>query len=289
MGTLYIVATPVGNLEDITLRALRILKEADLIACEDTRHTAKLLTRYGISTPRESYHKFNEESRTPRLIQMLRDGKNIALVSDSGTPLVSDPGYELVACCRKEGIPVVPIPGPSAAIAALIGSGLPADSFFFAGFLPARGSLRRSKLGTLASIPATLILYEAPHRLLNSLQDMVAILGNRRATMARELTKVHEEFLHGTLSEILDSLRTRNEIQGEVTLVVERGDEAAAIESVYPALIRKHLEEEIGRTGLSRNEALKAIAKKRGISRRDAYRALDAELRTIGDHAEGES
>jgi 16S rRNA (cytidine1402-2'-O)-methyltransferase len=279
MGTLYVVATPVGNLEDITLRALRILKEADLIACEDTRHTSKLLTRYAIGTPRESYHKFNEESRTPRLIQMLREGKNIALVSDSGTPLISDPGYELVACCRNEGIPVVPVPGPSAAIAALIGSGLPADSFFFAGFLPARGSQRRSKLETLAPIPATLIFYEAPHRLLNSLEDMLAILGNRRAAMARELTKVHEEFLHGTLSEILDSLRTRNAIQGEVTLVIERGDDVAAIEYVCPSSIREHLEEEISRTGLSRNEALKAVAKKRGISRRDAYRALDEELR----------
>jgi len=279
MGKLYIVATPLGNLEDITLRALRVLKECDLIACEDTRHTAKLLTRYSIGTPRESYHKFNEASRAPRLIQMLREGKNIALVSDSGMPLISDPGYELVSCCRKEGIQVIPVPGPSAVVAALAASGLPADNFFFAGFLPARGSLRRRRLEALASVPATLILFEAPHRLLASLEDMVSILGNRRATMARELTKIHEEFFHGTITELLDNLRARAAIQGEVTLVIERG-EAHTIESVWPASIRQHLDEEITRTGLSRNEALKSVAKKRGISRREAYNQLTDELRT---------
>ncbi len=278
MGILYLVATPVGNLEDITLRALRVLKEVDLIACEDTRHTARLLTRYSIGTPRESYHKFNEESRTPRLIQMLRDGKNIALVSDSGTPLISDPGYELVSCCRRGGIQVVPVPGPSAAITALIGSGLPADSFFFAGFLPARGSLRRRRLQELASVPATLVLYEAPHRLVSSLEDMAAILGARRASMARELTKIHEEFLHGTLSELLDIIRARPEIQGEITLVIERG-EAPAVESIWPDSIKEHLEQEMSKTGLSRNEALKAVAKQRGITRREAYDRLSDELR----------
>jgi 16S rRNA (cytidine1402-2'-O)-methyltransferase len=279
MGILYLVATPIGNLEDISLRALRILKESHLIACEDTRHTSKLLTRYGITTPKESYHKFNEETRTPRLLQMLRDGKDIALVSDSGTPLVSDPGYELVSCCRKEGIQVIPVPGPSAAIAALIGSGLPADTFFFAGFLPPRASLRRRKLEELAAIPATLIIFEAPHRLLASLQDMAAIWGARRASMARELTKIHEEFLHGTIPELLEILRTRPGIQGEVTLVIERGG-TTAIESVWPESIREHLAEEMERTGLARNDALKSVAKQRGISRREAYDALNDELQT---------
>jgi 16S rRNA (cytidine1402-2'-O)-methyltransferase len=282
MGTLYLVATPIGNLEDITLRALRILKEVDLIACEDTRHTSKLLTRHGITTPRESYHKFNEQNRTPRLIQMLHEGKNIALVSDSGTPLVSDPGYEIVAGCRREGIQVVPVPGPSAAITALVGSGLPTDTFFFAGFLPPRSSLRRRKLEELASVPSTLILFEAPHRLLASLEDMSAVLGPRRATLARELTKIHEEFLHGTLPELLEILRTRPAIQGEITLVIERG-EIASIESVWPESIKQHLEEEIGKTGLPRNEALKAVAKQRGISRREAYDALTCELQNQGD------
>lgn len=282
MGILYLVATPIGNLEDVTLRALRILKEVDLIACEDTRYTARLLTRYGIGTPRESYHKFNEESRTPRLIQMLQDGKNIALVSDSGTPLVSDPGYELVAACRNEGIQVIPIPGPSAAIAALAGSGLPSDRFYFAGFLPARGALRKRKLEELAGIPATLIFYEAPHRLLAALDDMITVFGERRASVARELTKIHEEFLHGTLPELLAILQSRPRIQGEITLIVDQGD-AVAPPSVYPDSIKQHLEEEIARTGLSRNEALKSVAKQRGIPRKEAYNWLNNELRGTND------
>jgi 16S rRNA (cytidine1402-2'-O)-methyltransferase len=285
MGILYIVSTPVGNLEDITLRALRILKEVDLIACEDTRHTSKLLSRYSIGTPRESYHKFNEESRTPQIIGMLREGKNIALVSDSGTPLVSDPGYELVSSCRAEGIQVIPIPGPSAPIAALIASGLPADTFFFAGFLPARGSMRRRKLEELASIPSTLVVFEAPHRLLASLEDMIAIFGPRRASMARELTKIHEEFLHGTLPELLEILQARSEIPGEITLVIEPG-EKISIPLVFPDSIKQHLEEEIRKTGLARNEALKAVARQRGITRRDAYAQLNDELQSVNDRDE---
>jgi 16S rRNA (cytidine1402-2'-O)-methyltransferase len=277
MGTLYLVATPIGNLEDITLRALRILKEADLIACEDTRYTARLLTRYDITTPRGSYHKFNEESRTQRLLQLLREGKTIALVSDSGTPLISDPGYALVSGCRKEGIPVIPVPGPSAAIAALAGSGFPSDSFYFAGFLPARGAPRRRRLEELAGIPSTLILYEAPHRLLDSLEDMTAILGTRRACIARELTKIHEEFLQGTLPEILDLLRARPRIQGEITLIIERGHATPAA-SEWPASMKRHLEAEMKKSGLSRNEALKCVAKQRGISRRKAYNLLNEEL-----------
>jgi len=280
MGTLYLVGTPIGNLEDITLRALRILKEADLIACEDTRHTAKLLARYGIATPMESYHKFNEATRAQQLVQRLREGKNIVLVSDSGMPLISDPGYELVSCCRKEGIPVIPVPGPSAALAALIGSGLPVDSFYFAGFLPPRAGLRKRRLGALSSIPATLIFYEAPHRILSSLEDMIAVLGERRACMARELTKIHEEFLHGTLPEILADLRARPGIKGEITLVIEQGEQIQA-NAVYPDSIMQHLEQEMNKSFLPRNEALKSVAKRRGISRRDAYRQLIAELDSI--------
>jgi 16S rRNA (cytidine1402-2'-O)-methyltransferase len=279
---LYLVATPVGNLEDITLRALRILKEADLIACEDTRYTARLLTRYGIRTPRESYHKFNEQSRTPRLIRMLREGKNIALVSDSGTPLVSDPGYELVSSCRREGIEVIPIPGPSAAIAALVGSGLPADSFFFAGFLPARRSLRKRRLQELAGIQASIILYEAPHRLISSLEDMAAILGSRRACVARELTKVHEEFLQGSLEELLQLFRSRSKIQGEFTVVVEQGPSPSQPKD-WPVSLARHLEEEIKKTGLTRNEALKSIAKQRCLTRKQAYNLLNEELRNTNE------
>jgi 16S rRNA (cytidine1402-2'-O)-methyltransferase len=273
MGILYLVATPIGNLEDITLRALRILKEADLIACEDTRHTAKLLNHYGIHTPKESYHQFNEESRTPRLIQLLKEGKNIALVSDAGSPLVSDPGYELVAACRREAIQVIPVPGPSAAIAALSASGLPAENFIFAGFLPPKASSRRHRLEELATLPFPLIFYEAPHRLLASLEDMVAVFGPRRATLARELTKVHEEMLHGTLADLLEVLRARPRIQGEITLIVERG-ETAQTAHCYPISLREHLEEEMRKTGLPRNEALKSVAKQRGLSRKQAYDEL---------------
>ncbi|MBN2242470.1 MAG: 16S rRNA (cytidine(1402)-2'-O)-methyltransferase [Acidobacteria bacterium] len=272
-GTLYLVATPIGNLEDISPRALRILREADLIACEDTRHTARLLARYEIGTPRESYHKFNEVKRTLRLMDLLQEGKQVALVSDSGTPLVSDPGYEIVAACRREGIRVVSVPGPSAVIAALAGSGLPTDCFFFAGFLPARGSQRKRRLEELAAVPATLIFYEAPHRLLVSLSDMAAILGSRKAAIARELTKIHEEFLTGTLPELLKLLEARTKIQGEIVVVVERGG-ASAKPAVYPGPIRRHLEEEMRKTGLPRNEALKSIARQRGITRKQAYRMI---------------
>ena len=282
MGILYLVATPVGNLEDISMRALRVLKEADLIACEDTRHTAKLLTHYGIRTPSRSYHKFNEEARAQQLVQMLREGKDIALVSDSGTPLVSDPGYELVSACRREGIRVIPIPGPSAAIAALIASGLPSDSFYFAGFLPSKRSLRKRRLEELARIPATLILYEAPHRLLPSLEDMAAILGPRQATVARELTKIHEELLHGPLPELLNILQARERIQGEITVVIERGVHIPAA-AVYPESLRRHLEDEMQKTGLPRNEALKSVAKQRGITRREAYNQLSEQLRITND------
>lgn len=270
-GKLYLVATPIGNLEDVSLRALRILKEVDLIACEDTRRTAKLLARYGIATPRESYHQYNESSRLPRLMQMLHGGKGIALLSDSGTPLLSDPGYELVSSCRREGIQVIPVPGPSAAVAAFVGSGLPTDSFFFAGFLPSKASLRKRRLQELANIPATLVFYEAPHRLLASIEDMLAILGPRRASLAREMTKIHEEYLQGTLAELLDLLKARTKIQGEITLVISRADVAPAAHS-YPASIKQHLEDEMRKTGLPRNEALKSVAKKRGLSRREAYR-----------------
>ena len=272
-GTLYLVATPIGNLDDISQRAVRILKEADLIACEDTRHTSRLLIRYGIDTPKKSYHEFNEEKRTVQLLQQLHEGRQIALVSDSGTPLVSDPGYEIVTACRREGIRVVPIPGPSAVIAALVGSGLPTDSFFFAGFLPPRKSQRKRKLEELAPIPATLIFYEAPHRLLAALNDMVAALGPRQAAIARELTKIHEEFLHGTLPELLELFQARDKIQGEFVIVIDRGEAFIAPED-YPDSIVQHLEEEMLKTGLPRNEALKSVARQRGIPRKQAYKMI---------------
>jgi 16S rRNA (cytidine1402-2'-O)-methyltransferase len=271
-GTLYVVGTPIGNLEDISLRALRILREVDLIACEDTRHTSKLLEHYGIGTPRQSYHEHNEATRTPQMVALLQEGKNVALVSDAGMPLVSDPGYPLVSACRREGIEVVPIPGPSAVIAALAGCGLPVQSFAFHGFLPARASLRRKKLEEVQSAAETLVFYEAPHRIIATLHDMVQLFGPRQACLARELTKVHEEWIRGTLPEILDSLRLRPRVQGEITLVVEGGKPAAA-PMAFPVSVLEHLEMEIA-TGLSRSEALKSLARQRGISRKEAYRLL---------------
>jgi len=272
-GKLYLVATPIGNLEDISLRALRLLKEVDLIACEDTRHTAKLLTYYGISTPRQSFHEHNEAARTPRLMELLRQGKNIALVSDAGTPLISDPGHVLVSRCREEGIDAIPIPGPVAAVASLIGSGLPTDSFFFAGFLPSRSGARKKRLEELAGTAATLVFYEAPHRVLRSIEDIAQVLGPRPACLVRELTKIHEEWLRGELREILRILQGRHAIKGEITLVVH-GAQSSKLDRPWPNSIREHLEEEMHRRGISRKEALKSIARQRGIPRREAYRLL---------------
>lgn len=274
-STLFVVATPIGNLEDMSFRALRVLKEVDLIACEDTRHTARLLSHYGITTPRESHHEHNEARHTQRLLTLLRQGKNIALVSDAGTPLLSDPGYALVSACRKAGVAVIPIPGPSAAVVALTASGLPTDCFFFTGFLPTRQGLRRKRLQEIASIPATLVIYLAPHHLLAALEDMIGILGERQACLARELTKLHEEWLSGTLAQILATLRSRARIQGEITLIVGRGEPASPpAQTPWPASIARHLQEEMQKTGASPKEALKALARRRGISRKEAYREL---------------
>jgi 16S rRNA (cytidine1402-2'-O)-methyltransferase len=270
-GKLYLVATPIGNLEDITLRALRILKEVDLVACEDTRHTQKLLNHAGISTRRESYHEHNEASRTPRLLGLLQQGRSIALVTDAGMPLISDPGFTLVRESIRAGIQVIPIPGASAVTAALAASGLPADDFYFAGFLPSTSARRRKRLTELSTLSCTLVFYEAPHRLLASLKDMVEILGSRSGCVARELTKIHEEFLYGTLPEILEILQSRPGILGEITLIVGGGDSQPRSSS-HPPSIQEHLEEELSRTGGSNKEALRAVARQRGISRREAYR-----------------
>jgi len=272
-GTLYLVATPIGNMEDITLRALRVLREADLIACEDTRHTSHLLAHHGISTSRLSFHEHNEASRTVKMLELLREGRNIALVSDAGMPLISDPGRRLVAACRDEGIAVVPVPGPSAVVAAVAGSGLSTDSFLFAGFLPHKKGARRRALEALARHPETLVFYEAPHRVIESLEDRARILGDRQACLGRELTKVHEEWLRGPLSFITANLRARERVLGEITVIVE-GATAPAPENDLPESISAHLEREIRLTGAPRMEALKSIARQRGLSRREAYRLI---------------
>src|SRR5438552_10624202 len=255
-GCLYLVGTPIGNLEDITLRALRILKESDQIACEDTRHTQKLLSHYEISKPLVSYHEHNELTRAPELVVAMEQGAKIALVSDAGMPLVSDPGYRLVTLCARHQIPIIPIPGPSALLAALSASGLPNEEFLFVGFLPARSGERRRALERLRIEDRTLILYEAPHRIAESVADAREILGDRPACLAREVTKLHEEFLRGKLSEILASLEG-HPVRGEITLILgpPSTDEVHARGNSSQTLAAR-VEELMQQAKLDRKEAL---------------------------------
>ncbi len=225
LGTLYIVATPIGNLKDITLRALDVLREADIIAAEDTRHTRKLLSHYQIRSHLVSCHEHNESFRIPMLLEKLGSGQSVALVTDAGTPAVSDPGYRLVLAAISRGIVVVPVPGPCAAMAALCASGLPSDAFYFAGFLPAASSKRRAKLTEMSRIAATLIFYESPRRVTAALEDMAAVLGDRPGVIAREMTKIHERFLRGRLMELIHILQSKEILKGEVTILVGPSEE----------------------------------------------------------------
>jgi 16S rRNA (cytidine1402-2'-O)-methyltransferase len=269
-GVLYLVATPIGNLEDITLRALRILREADQIAAEDTRHTQKLLSHYEISRRLVSYHEHNEMTRAPELLIALEQGAKIALVSDAGMPLVSDPGHRLVALCLRHHIPVVPVPGASASLTALAASGLPNEEFLFVGFLPQRSGERRRALERLRIEDRTLILYEAPHRIAECVADAREILGDRPACLARELTKVHEEFRRGLLSEIEESLRERP-AKGEITLLIGAGEAAAGSAADSSQGLAERVDELMRQAKLDRKEALKLAAKERGLTRREAY------------------
>ena len=270
-GCLYLVATPIGNLEDITLRALRILRESDQIACEDTRHTQKLLNHYEIAKPLVSYHEHNEMTRAPELLIALEQGAKIALVSDAGMPLVSDPGYRLVTVSLRHKIPVVPIPGPSALLAALAASGLPNEEFLFVGFLPARTGERHRALERLRIEDRTIILYEAPHRVKECVADAVEVLGDRPACLAREVTKLHEEFLRGKLSEIAASLEARP-ARGEITLLIGAADAAETRHHADSAQsLAARVEELMHQAKLDRKEALKLAAKERGMTRRAAY------------------
>jgi 16S rRNA (cytidine1402-2'-O)-methyltransferase len=219
-GALYVVSTPIGNMEDITLRALHILRSVDLIAAEDTRHTKLLLAKQDIPTVLTSYHDHNKEEKTPVLVQRLKEGQSVALVCDAGTPGISDPGFYLIRGCIKEGLPVIPVPGPNAASTALVVSGLPTDTFLFVGFLPKKHVARLKRLGLFKDVPATLILYESPYRLGKTLQDCLGVLGNRQAVIARELTKAFEELLRGSLQELLDRIQAKS-LRGEITLVIE--------------------------------------------------------------------
>lgn len=250
-GVLYIVATPIGNLEDITLRALRVLKEVDLIAAEDTRHTRILLNHYDIRTPLTSYHERNERTKAQPLVERLLGGENIALVSDAGTPAISDPGYRLVVDAIHAGIRVIPLPGPAALAAALSAGGLPTDRFAFEGFLPAKKHERRARLQELKNDARTLVFYEAPHRLNESLQDMQQILGDREIVVGRELSKVHEEFLRGTVSEVMARFADR-EVKGEITIVVHGcTDECQVSEESIGTEIHRLIDEGMGMKDIS--------------------------------------
>jgi 16S rRNA (cytidine1402-2'-O)-methyltransferase len=275
LGTLYVVATPLGNLGDLSPRALRVLREASLVACEDTRRTGQLLALHGLKTPTTSFFEHNERRKGERILSALRTGHDVALVSDAGTPGISDPGYRLVRDARAEGLPVVPIPGPSAAIAALSVSGLPTDRFRFVGFMPAKAGARRKSLLELAADRDTLVFYESPLRVVAFLEDALRAFGDRDAFLCREATKVHEEYVRGRLRELLADLRARDRVRGEIVLVVagaseERPDAAEATES--PATLVARLQAE----GMTRRQAVKEAAARLGLGAREVYRqALD--------------
>ena len=274
-GTLYLVATPIGNLADITHRAIQVLKDVDLIACEDTRHTQKLLNHYGITTKTISYHEHNEQQRADQLIDLLKQGSDVAVVSDAGTPAVSDPGFRLVRAAIENEIAVVPVPGASALISALIAAGLPTDEFFFAGFLPSRSNARRARLRELQGVPGTLIFYEAPHRLAATLKDAYEILGEREAVVARELTKMHEEIRRGLLSELAaDYADQKNDIRGEIVVLIDRNVIGVAKneETSVAALVDRFKQD-----GMDHRAALKKAARELGLSRAEAYRRLLSE------------
>lgn len=269
-GTLFIIATPIGNLEDITLRALRTLAEVSLIAAEDTRHSQKLLTHFGISGKLTSYHDHNKEEKAEVLVSRLKEGESVALVSDAGTPGISDPGYYLINRAAEEGIAVVPIPGVTAAMAAISVSGLPTDAFVFEGFLPQKQSRRKARLEELKAERRTIILYEAPHRINACLRDVHAAFGDRRAVLARELTKIHEEILRGKISDIIREVASR-EPRGEYTLLIEGAGEKGPGEEVSILSLADHVEKLIREEGLTRKDAIEKVAKLRGVPKKMVY------------------
>jgi 16S rRNA (cytidine1402-2'-O)-methyltransferase len=272
---LYLVATPIGNLEDITLRALRVLKGVELIACEDTRQTQKLLNHYGVATRTISYHEHNEMTRAAELIVDLEQGTRIALVTDAGMPGISDPGFRLITLAIRHHVPVVPIPGASAYLAALVASGLPTDSFRFSGFLPAKRGERRSVLESIRTSPRTQVFYEAPHRLVETVEDIVEVLGGERhVVIAREVTKLHEEFLRGRAEELLATLKARGEVKGEITLLIGKAEEGAQKAATARVSVRERVERIMTEEKVDEKAALKKVAKEMGVSKSEAYREL---------------
>ena len=275
-GTLYLISTPIGNLEDITHRAVRLLGQVDLIACEDTRHTRKLLNHYGLNTRTVSYHEHNEQERAAQLLKLIESGSDVAIVSDAGTPGISDPGFRLTRLAIEGGARVVPVPGPSALITALVASGLPTDEFFFGGFLPARSGARRTRLKEVADMPATLIFYEAPHRIAASLKDAQEVLGERTAVVARELTKLHEEIARGRLSELAARFSSED-ARGEMVLIIDRDVIQGETQDETKATSVSALVDSLEKDGMDHRAALKKAARELGLSRDEAYRRLVAE------------
>jgi 16S rRNA (cytidine1402-2'-O)-methyltransferase len=272
-GTVFVVATPIGNLADLSPRAVETLRSVSCIACEDTRHTRRLLDRYGIDTPLLSYHEHNEEERSSELLERIRQGESIALVADAGTPLISDPGFRLIRKAVEAGVRVVPVPGPSAATAALSAAGLETDRFYFGGFLPRKQTERRKLLQQLAALEATLVFYEAPHRILQSLEDIEAVLPGRPVVIARELTKIHEEFLRGSPADLRQELSRRGAVRGEMTVLIGKKQEEET--SQVPAPDSKSIRDQLRQLesqGVPRMEALKQIARRLGLSKREIYR-----------------
>lgn len=270
-GRLLVVGTPIGNLDDMTPRAVAALKSASLILCEDTRHTRKLLTHFGIDVPTERLDEHTEDAKSERFIDRIEAGETIALVSDAGMPLLSDPGYRIVRIARERGLTVEPIPGPFAAAVALVASGIAPLPFTFFGFTPHREGERREFYRTVASTEHTAIVYDSPERVLDSLADALAILGDAEVTVAREMTKLHEEFISGTISEVLEELRSRESIRGEITIVF--GAVAKAAAEVSPDAVREEFER-LRASGMRRNDAIKVIAEKFGVRKNDVYRLL---------------
>ena len=274
---LYLVATPIGNLEDITLRALRVLKEVDVIACEDTRQTQKLLNHYNIATRTTSYHEHNEMTKSAELVKDMQEGASVALVTDAGMPGISDPGYRLITLAIRHHIRVVPIPGASAFLSALVASGLPTDSFRFSGFLPAKRGERRAALQAIRHSPRTQVFYEAPHRILEAIEDVAEVLGEaRQVVIAREVTKLHEEFIRGRANAVLADLKKRETVKGEMTMLIGKA-EADAEATTVRVNVRQRLEQIMADEQIDEKAALKRVAKERGISKSEAYRELQRE------------
>lgn len=280
-GILYLIPTPIGNLEDMSFRALRLLKESDYIAAEDTRNTKKLCNHFDISTPVVSYHEHNKETSGAKLIQKLKEGAKVALVSDAGMPTISDPGYELVVAATREQLTVVPLPGANAALTAIIASGLPTQPFYFYGFLPRQKKDKKRELETLAKVTSTVILYESPHRLKETLQHLLEFFGDRRVSLCRELTKRYEEFIRGTLSEVLEWAST-DEVRGEFCMIVEGNQEPTEEENEWweSLSVLDHIEHYISVKNYSSKDAIKQTAKDRNMNRREVYQVYHVEDRS---------